>query len=61
MNKIKVALKSRTFWTVVATVIVNTINANSQFIDPKHLELVNIILGFFATYFHVNPSQNYRA
>ena len=61
MNKIKLALGSRTFWTVVLTVVVNTVNANAPFIPPQVLEVVNVVLGLVATYFHINPSQNYKA
>lgn len=59
MNKIVQIAKSRTFWTVAITIVINTINANTQFIPVGILELLNPILGLVATYFHVNPSQYY--
>jgi regulator of PEP synthase PpsR (kinase-PPPase family) len=59
MNKVSLALKSKTFWTIVIAIVVNTINANQQFIPMNVLDIVNPILGLMATYFHVNPSQNY--
>lgn len=60
MNKIQQALKSRTFWTIFITVVMNTLNANTQFISPQTLEIFNAIFAVIATYFHINPSQNYK-
>ena len=60
MNKVLLALKSKTAWTIVLAIVVNTINANKQFIPTNILDIVNPILGLMATYFHVNPSQNYN-
>lgn len=59
MNKISLALKSKTFWTIAVAIVVNTINANNQFIPTNVLDILNPILGLMASYFHVNPSQNY--
>lgn len=59
MNKVSLALKSKTFWTIVVAIVVNTINANQQFIPMNVLDILNPILGLMATYFHVNPAQNY--
>lgn len=61
MEKIKLALGSRTFWTVVITVIINTLNVNAQLIPAGVVDILNPILGLLAAYFHVNPSQNYKA
>lgn len=60
MNKISLALKSRTFWTVALVVLINTVNANSSLMGPHTLDIVNTILGLLITYFHVNPSQVYN-
>ncbi len=60
MNKIQLALGSRTFWTIAIAIVINTINANTKFIPANILDIVNPILGLLATYFHVNPSQNYN-
>lgn len=61
MNKIKQALKSRTFWTIVLTIIVNAVNANMKLFPADALDTVNIVLGLITTYFHVTPSQTYTA
>lgn len=60
MNKIALALKSRTFWTIVVAVVVNSINANLKFMGPHTVEVVNTVLGLLATIYHVNPSQTYN-
>ncbi len=59
MSKFSQTLQSRTFWTIVVAIVINTINANNQFIPMNVLDILNPILGLIATYFHVNPSQNY--
>lgn len=59
MSKIQLALQSRTFWTIVITIVLNTIAANSSLIPAGIMDLLNPILGLLATYFHVNPSQVY--
>jgi hypothetical protein len=59
MYKMKLMLSSRTVWTVVATVIMNSLNANMQFIPGDVVPYVNGVLALAAMYFHVNPSQNY--
>ena len=58
-DKIVLALKSRTFYSVLATVIVNAVNANAQFIPTSDMVYVNLALAGITSYFHVNPSQNY--
>lgn len=59
MEKIILSLKSRTFWTIVVTIVLNTINANTQFIPAGALDILNPILGLMGAYFHVNRSQYY--
>jgi len=59
MFKITQALNSRTFWTIAVAIIVNTINANVAFIPAGWMDFINPILGLLATFYHVNPSQNY--
>lgn len=61
MNKIKLALGSRTFWTGVVTFIVNVVPAVRNLISPKWLPLVDSVLLLLTAYFHVNPSQNYNS
>ena len=55
IQKIALALGSRTFWTVVVMFLLNTI----ALIPNPWKDLVNAILTFMVTYFHLNPSQNY--
>ncbi len=60
MNKILLALNSRTFWTIVVIILMNTIPAiKNAFPSAVWLDTANVILGLIATAFHVNPSQNY--
>lgn len=61
MNKIGQALSSRTFWTLVVIVILNTIHANSGLIPTGWMDTLNPVLGLLGTYFHVNPSQYYSS
>jgi hypothetical protein len=58
MSKFALAFRSRTFWTVVVMVLVNIIPGLP--IDQPTKDLITTVLGLVATYFHVNPSQNYN-
>jgi len=60
MLKIAQALKSRTFWTLVALFIINGITGIRENINPSALTLIDTVLTVVATYLHVNPSQNYH-
>lgn len=53
-------LKSRTFWTILAMFIVGGVNAIVPFMPAEAQTIVMGVLGLLATYFHVNPSQNYN-
>jgi hypothetical protein len=57
MSKFALVHNSRTFWTIVVMLIFNLIPQLP--IDQAIKDLVNGILSLLATYFHVNPSQNY--
>lgn len=59
MTKLKLTLKSRTFWTVVLLVAINTVPQLKGAVSQQVLDIVNTVLGVLAAYFHVNPSQNY--
>lgn len=61
MNKLVLALKSRTFLTIVVLVAFNIAGAVSPFLSPDVKNFVNVVLGAVAVLFHVNPSQNYQA
>lgn len=60
MHKIKLALKSRTFWVGTATFIVNVVPQIRALIPEKWLPAVDALLLLLTAYFHVNPSQNYQ-
>jgi len=60
MNKVLQAIQSRTFWTIVVLVAVNTLPQLKGLVSQHTLDVINTVLGFVATYFHVNPSQNYN-
>ena len=61
MNKIILALKSRTFWTVVILLLINVVPAvKNVFPNAAWLDTVSTVLTFLAGYFHVSPSQNYQ-
>ena len=60
MVKVAQALKSRTFWTLVALFIINGINGIHNQIPPVLVGFIDLALSALATYFHVNPSQNYH-
>lgn len=53
-------LKSRTFWTIVAMFLIGGVNAIVQVLPPDIQAAAVAILGIAATYFHVNPSQQYN-
>lgn len=57
MNKIIMAVKSRTVWTVVAMVLVNGITSIQSMIPAQYLPIVNGVLGLLAVYFRINPQQ----
>ncbi len=61
MDKIITSLKSRTFWTAVATLAVNTIPAVRNSIPGSLLPVVDAILFILTAYFHVTPSQSYTS
>jgi hypothetical protein len=61
MNKLMLALKSRTVWTVVLLVLINSVPViKNAFPNAAWLDTVNTLLTLLAGYFHVNPSQQYQ-
>lgn len=56
MNKI---LKSRTFWTIVVMFLIGGFEAISGLIPDVFVTPALGILGILATYFKLNPSQEY--
>jgi len=61
MNKVGLALKSKTVWTIVAMFIIGGTNAVTQFIPSGWEPGVQGALGLLAIWFKVNPGQNYNA
>jgi hypothetical protein len=59
MERISQILKSRTFWTVVLLVGINTVPQLQGLIPDQLINVINVALGTVATYFHINPSQTY--
>lgn len=55
MEKIIKALTSRTVWTVIALVIINGVPSVLNMIPEGYVPVVNLALGFLATYFRINP------
>ena len=55
------ALKSRTVWTIAVMFLIGGVEAISTFI-PEGLSTVLLgALGLLATYFKLNPSQEYTS
>lgn len=52
--------KSRTFWTLVATIVVVDGNMLLPVLPTSVEGVAVVLLGLLATYFHVNPSQTYN-
>lgn len=51
-------LKSRTFWTIVATFVVNGLQAIDPMLPAAGQIAITAILSLAATYFHVSPSAS---
>jgi hypothetical protein len=59
--KLKQALTSKTFWTVVILAAINAIAPLRAEIPAQYLPIIDAVLALLATLFHVNPSQDYSA
>lgn len=55
MKKLLLALRSRTFWTVVVMFVVNGVTGIREFIPESLLPVVDGVLGLLAIYFRINP------
>ena len=51
---------SRTFWTIVVMFVVGGGNAIVGILPADAQAVVMLLLSGLATYFHVNPSQQYN-
>lgn len=54
MNKIKLALHSRTVWTIVLLFLINGITGVQEFIPENLLSVLTPVLSLIAIYFRVN-------
>lgn len=54
MNKILVALKSRTVWTVVAIILVNGLPEVRNLVPSGLLPVIDAVLLILSAYFRVN-------
>ena len=60
MTKVLLVLKSRTVWTVVLILLINSVpTLKGLFPSAAWLDTANTLLTILAGYFHVNPSQTY--
>lgn len=60
MQKLTQILKSRTFWTIAILFVINGLNGVHSMIPSTVVPYLDGALALLATYFHVNPSQNYQ-
>lgn len=60
-SKLVQGLHSRTVGTLVIMILYNVLAVYGNALSPQLSVLVNVVLGAVATYFHVNPAQNYTA
>ena len=59
MTKFELALRSRTFWTLVLLVLTNCLPQIRAVLPDPWRDLITVLLGTLATYLHVSPSQLY--
>ena len=57
MNKIKIALSSRTVWTVIVLFVINGFSGIRNYIPSLWLPLIDGILSILAIYFRVHPHE----
>lgn len=55
MDKIALAFRSRTVWTVVILVIINGLPSVRGMIPAQYIGVIDTLLGLAAAYFRVNP------
>ena len=54
MNKIITGFRSRTVWTIIATIVLNGVPSVTGMLPQEYLPLVNTLLGALAIHFRVN-------
>lgn len=55
MNKISLALRSRTTWTIVVLFVINGVSGIRESIPPGWLEPLDALLSILAIYFRASP------
>ena len=59
MDKIILALKSRTTWTFIVLFLISGVEGVQAYIPSGALETIQAVLTFLGIYFKVTPSQKY--
>lgn len=57
-SKLQIALTSGTFWSVVALVVYNAINANVALLPAGWTDVVNVVLLGLSAYLHSTHVQS---
>jgi len=60
LKKLKIALYSRTTWTIIVLFIINGIYGVRDLIPASAIPVIDGILGILAIYFRVNPNAEKR-
>ena len=55
MDKLSLALRSRTAWMFMALFVVNGIGGVREFFSPQILTILDALIGAFGIWFRVNP------
>lgn len=59
MDKLKLALKSKTVGVIVVLFFINGLEGVRNLIPPQYLPWIDGILGVLAIWWKLHPSQNY--
>jgi hypothetical protein len=59
MKKIGLLLRSRTFYTILISVLLNTVPQIRDLLPVAYRDLFTVGLGSLAAILHINPSQEY--
>ncbi len=55
IEKLSIAVKSRTVWTIVVMFLIGGIVGVKNMLPPAWVTLIDALLGILAIYFRVNP------
>lgn len=61
MEKVKLALTSKVFWTVAVMIALAVVPVVKDYLSPTVLAVIEAILGVLASYFNVNPTPAFTA